>query len=44
VVKKDEGVKLWQFGKEIYESFLQMAADEEVGDFTDVSLQVVTLN
>lgn len=31
-----EGVQLWEFGKEIYEAFLQMAADEEVGDFTDV--------
>jgi hypothetical protein len=34
--EESEGVKLWQFGKEIYEAFLQMAADEEVGDFTDV--------
>lgn len=34
--EESEGVKLWQFGKEIYESFLQMAADEEVGDFTDI--------
>jgi hypothetical protein len=24
---------LWEFGKEIFEAFLQMAADEEVGDF-----------
>jgi len=31
-----EGVQLWEFGKEIYEAFLQMAADEEVGDFTDM--------
>jgi hypothetical protein len=31
-----EGVQMWEFGKEIYEAFLQMAADEEVGDFTDV--------
>ena len=34
--EEDEGVRLWQFGKEIYESFLQMATDEEIGDFTDV--------
>ena len=34
--EESEGVKLWQFGKEIYDSFLQMAADEEVGDFTDI--------
>jgi len=36
--EESEGVKLWQFGKEIYEAFLQMASDEEIGDFTDVSL------
>jgi len=35
--EEGEGVKLWQFGKEIYEAFLQMAADEEIGDFTDVA-------
>ena len=35
--QEDEGVKIWQFGKELYESFLQMAVDEEVGDYTDVS-------
>ncbi len=34
---EDEGVKIWQFGKELYSSFLQMAVDEEVGDFTDVA-------
>jgi len=34
--EESEGVRLWQFGKEIYEAFLQMAADEEIGDFTDV--------
>jgi hypothetical protein len=31
-----EGVKLWQFGKEVYQDFLNMAADEEIGDFTDI--------
>jgi hypothetical protein len=31
-----EGVQMWEFGKEIYEAFLQMASDEEVGDFTDI--------
>jgi len=36
--EEEEGVQLWQFGKEIYEAFLQMAADEEVGDFTDVAV------
>jgi hypothetical protein len=34
--EETEGVQLWEFGKEIYEAFLQMAADEEVGDFTDI--------
>ena len=34
--EESDGVKMWEFGKEIYEAFLQMAADEEVGDFTDV--------
>ena len=34
---EDEGVKIWQFGKELYSSFLQMAMDEEVGDYTDVA-------
>lgn len=34
--QEDEGVKIWQFGKELYEIFLQLAVDEEVGDYTDV--------
>ena len=34
--EEDKGVRLWQFGKEIYETFLQMAVDEEIGDYTDV--------
>ena len=34
--EEGDGVKMWEFGKEIYEAFLQMAADEEVGDFTDI--------
>lgn len=34
--EESEGVKLWQFGKLVHEAFLQMAADEEIGDFTDV--------
>ena len=36
--EESEGVQLWEFGKEIYEAFLQMAADEEVGDFTDIMM------
>jgi len=31
-----EGDKLWQFGKELYSAFLQMAMDDEVGDYTDI--------
>jgi hypothetical protein len=27
---------LWEFGKEVYQSLLSLAADEEVGDFTDI--------
>ena len=34
--EEDEGVKLWQFGKQVYQDFLNMASDEEIGDFTDI--------
>jgi hypothetical protein len=34
--KEDEGVKLWQFGKEVYMAFLNLTEDEDIGDFTDV--------
>jgi hypothetical protein len=34
--QEDEGVKLWQFGKEVYQEFLNLAADDEIGDFTDI--------
>ena len=34
--QESEGVKLWQFGKEVYQDFLNMAADDEIGDFTDI--------
>ena len=34
--QEEEGVKLWQFGKEVYQDFLNMAADEEIGDYTDI--------
>ena len=27
---------MWQFGKEVYQAFLNLAADEEVGDYTDI--------
>jgi hypothetical protein len=35
--QEDEGVKLWQFGKEMYMDFLNLADNEDVGDFTDVA-------
>jgi hypothetical protein len=34
--EEDKGVRLWEFGKEIYQSLLSLAADEDIGDFTDV--------
>ena len=35
--QEDEGVKLWQFGKQVYQDFLNMASDDEIGDFTDMA-------
>ena len=35
--EETEGVKLWQFGKEVYQAFLNLAADAEVGDYTEPS-------
>ena len=34
--EEDRGVRLWGFGKNVYKSLMAYAADEEVGDFTDV--------
>ena len=34
--QEGEGVKLWQFGKEVYQDFLNMASDDEIGDYTDI--------
>ena len=34
--EEEKGVRLWQFGKQIYEQLLSLAADEEIGDFTDI--------
>ena len=34
--EEEKGVRLWNFGKQIYEELLAYAADEEVGDFTDI--------
>lgn len=38
IVRGEEaaGVKLWQFGKEVYMELCKLAEDEEVGDYTDV--------
>ena len=32
----DKGVRLWQFGKLIYEELLSLAVDDEIGDYTDI--------
>ena len=34
--EEDKGVRLWQFGKMIYEDLLSMAMDDEIGDYTDI--------
>jgi hypothetical protein len=34
--EEEKGVRLWEFGKEIYKQLLSLAADEDYGDFTDV--------
>lgn len=35
--EEDKGVRLWNIGITIYKALLQLAADEEIGDFTDVT-------
>jgi len=35
--EEDRGVRLWEFGKEIYMQLLGLAEDEDYGDFTDVT-------
>ena len=35
--EEDMGVRLWQFGKIVYEELLALAVDEEIGDYTDIS-------
>lgn len=35
--EEDKGVRLWEFGKEVYAQLLSIAEDEDYGDFTDVS-------
>lgn len=34
--EEEKGVRLWEFGKEVYTQLLSIAADEDYGDFTDV--------
>ena len=36
-VEEYKGVRLWQFGKLIYEELLSLAVDEEIGDYTDIA-------
>lgn len=35
--EEDKGVRLWEFGKEIYNQLLSIAEDEDYGDFTDIT-------
>ena len=34
--EEEKGVRLWEFGKEIYMQLLGIAEDEDYGDFTDI--------
>lgn len=34
--EEDKGVRLWQFGKQVYEELLALAVDDEIGDYTDM--------
>lgn len=35
--EEDKGVRLWEFGKELYNQFLSIADDEDYGDYTDIN-------
>jgi len=35
--EEDKGVRLWEFGKNIYQSLLSLADDPDYGDYTDIS-------
>ena len=35
--EESQGARLWEFGKLIYEQLLGIAADEDYGDFTDIT-------
>ena len=34
--EEDKGVRMWQFGKEMYLELLGIAEDEDIGDYTDI--------
>ena len=34
--EEEKGVRLWEFGKQVYTELLSIAEDEDVGDYTDV--------
>ncbi len=34
--EEDKGVRLWQFGSQIYTELLALAVDDEIGDYTDI--------
>jgi hypothetical protein len=34
--EEDKGVRMWQFGKEMYLELLGIAEDEDIGDYTDL--------
>ena len=34
--EEDKGIRLWQFGKLVYEELLALAVDDEIGDYTDI--------
>ena len=36
-VEEDKGVRLWSFGKMVYQSLLNIMLDEDYGDITDIS-------
>ena len=38
--EEDKGVRLWEFGKQVYMDLLSIAEDEDVGDYTDPLLIV----
>ena len=34
--EEEKGVRLWEFGKQVYAELLSLANDPDVGDFTDI--------